>query len=410
MYAFCPLLRVFSGCLADEDFCSTIGCTFYETIMMWGMEKQFTGRTMLSERHASDFLKRVVDLLDPLIYAVDMDSRTVIYANRTFQSELWKNGIDMGRDRPCWEEMHGFSSGPCPFCNNRLLLDRAGKPVAPCFWEFQDKVQNRRYAILDQAVLWHDGRRVKVGIAIDTTRQAEDQQRPDPFSPFTHIPRNLEMIRTMAGGVAHDFNNSLASILGNINLAQLTCSDPETDAYLRRAEKQIFEAKGLAMKFVYFAKQQISACIPCGVVALVRNLSMEVFAKRGVAFHLDIGRIPETISADPDNLSIAIKAVFTNAAEAVSVGGRVVVSINPEEDSCYQSRVIIRVWDSGPGIPSEHLKRVFDPYFTTKTSGRRKGTGLGLTLAWSIINRHGGEISLRSQKGNGTEVTLVIPA
>ncbi|WMW67309.1 ATP-binding protein [Nitratidesulfovibrio liaohensis] len=105
---------------------------------------------------------------------------------------------------------------------------------------------------------------------------------------------------------------------------------------------------------------------------------------------------------DPDRFSQALLNVFLNALEAMPSGGELAVRLAPAPGN----RIAVSVRDTGTGIAPEHLATIFDPYFTTKS----QGTGLGLAIVHKIVEAHGGEVSLRSTPGQGTEVTFLLPA
>jgi signal transduction histidine kinase len=122
--------------------------------------------------------------------------------------------------------------------------------------------------------------------------------------------------------------------------------------------------------------------------------------KRGVSIHTEIPAMAEETLIDPQLLKSAILNILINAMEASPEGG--VIDVGTAESD---GQIIMTVADHGDGIPSEIIDRVFDPYFSTKSSG----TGLGLSLTKTIIEKHGGEISLESHSGEGTTVTVTIP-
>ncbi|MBG3877151.1 histidine kinase, partial [Desulfovibrio oxamicus] len=113
------------------------------------------------------------------------------------------------------------------------------------------------------------------------------------------------------------------------------------------------------------------------------------------------GSLPRAM-LDPDRFSQALLNVFLNALEAMPRGGELAVRLA----AAPGNRIAVSVRDTGAGIAPEHLATIFDPYFTTKS----QGTGLGLAIVHKIVEAHGGEVSLRSTPGQGTEVTFLLPA
>ncbi|KJR41371.1 nicotinate-nucleotide pyrophosphorylase [Candidatus Magnetoovum chiemensis] len=195
----------------------------------------------------------IFENMDAVIYVSDMDTYELLYANSTFKelfgdySEENKKKNNITKGKKCWEVLQKANSGPCSFCTNPKLVDVNGKPLNPYTWEFYNPVVRRWFSIKDQAIYWHNGRVVRLETAMDIT-------------PYYKLSREVEKskrfkaIGVLAGGIAHDLNNTLAAILGNINLAQLIASDPESDEYFVAAENGIMQAKTLSGKLLALAK------------------------------------------------------------------------------------------------------------------------------------------------------------
>ncbi len=246
-----------------------------------------------------------------------------------------------------------------------------------------------------------------VSIIQDVTerrRQEEEHLRAD----------RLDSIGTLAGGIAHDFNNMLTGIMGNISLARMY-SEPggKADAMLAEAEKASIRARDLTQQLLTFSRGGAPVKKPANLGGLVREAA--TFASRGSRARCDFS-LPDdlwAVEADEGQINQVISNLVINACEAMPDGGAInLVAANrtiteksglPLPPGKY---IEIRVQDRGIGISAEHLKKVFDPYFTTK----KRGSGLGLTTTYNIVKNHGGHISADSILGAGTTFRLYLPA
>jgi signal transduction histidine kinase/ActR/RegA family two-component response regulator len=224
----------------------------------------------------------------------------------------------------------------------------------------------------------------------------------------------LESVGELAGGIAHDFNNILTGILGNITMARIFVR-PEDKAFkhLERAEKASWRGQNLTQQLLTFSR----GGTPVKKVVSMGDLIMESarFASTGssITCRFDILEDLWPVEADEGQMTQVINNLVMNADQAMPAGGEVFFHAEnitlpgrgrlPLEAGSYV-KIIIR--DQGIGIPKKYHSRVFDPYFTTK----QKGSGLGLTTAYSILKNHGGLITLASKQGKGSSFTIYLPA
>ena len=232
--------------------------------------------------------------------------------------------------------------------------------------------------------------------------------------------RQLETTGKLAGGIAHDFNNLLSIIMGNIELASINMpSDSPAMEALKNASDACKKANALTLKFLTFSAggQPIKRIIDTAKV--LREVAENVFADHPKLCSFAIPDDVWDIEVDPDLFRHVLAAVLENALEAVKGKGSVMIrAANLSEETCgtdiflqdERRYLLIAVRDNGNGIPAESVPAVFDPYFSTKTSVSSKGLGMGLTLAHSIVTRHGGKIRLDSEHQKGTTVKIFIPA
>ncbi|MCF6245844.1 MAG: response regulator [Desulfobacula sp.] len=217
----------------------------------------------------------------------------------------------------------------------------------------------------------------------------------------------LEAIGTLAGGIAHDFNNTLSITLGNINLAQMMVTEPELTQILDDAEISVMQAKELASRFIVFSKGGVILKEQAKSKQFITQALAEIAQEQLISYQLEIGQIPESIEVNTFQLKEALKNVIQNAHESMDETGKVCVlfQLHPGKTDF----VVISLVDQGMGIEKENIEKVFEPYYSTKAFGKDKGTGLGMSIAYSIVKSHQGEILIGSNPGKGTRVDIILP-
>lgn len=224
----------------------------------------------------------------------------------------------------------------------------------------------------------------------------------------------LESIGVLAGGIAHDFNNILAGILGNIDLALLDKNIAEKPRkFLHGAVSACERARNLTHQLLTFARGGDPVLETASLAKIIKETAE--FATHGSKSRCEFD-IPEDIwlvEVDPGQISQVIQNLIINAAQAMPEGGRIKISCKnlsqlPREIpglSATQKYLEVKVKDEGQGIPPDIIDKIFDPFYSTK----EKGHGLGLAICNSIITKHGGNISVNSSRGRGTEFQILLP-
>jgi len=230
--------------------------------------------------------------------------------------------------------------------------------------------------------------------------------------------RKLESIAVLAGGIAHDFNNLLAVVLGNISLAQLFMDKKEKlSSQLKEAETACLRGKELTYQLLSFAKGGEPVKKVMSLVKLIRESVKFTLSGSSVKSVFSLAEDLSRVEVDEGQMRQVIHNLIINAREAMPRGGTLKISASnvtlghgngvPLREGKY---VFISVEDEGIGIEESHLEKVFDPYFTTKEMGSQKGTGLGLTICYSIIKTHRGFMTVKSAGGKGTTINIYLPA
>ena len=232
--------------------------------------------------------------------------------------------------------------------------------------------------------------------------------------------QKMEAISTLTGGIAHDYNNLLAVIMGNLSLAR---EEAEAHSlmmeFLRQAEQASSKAKDLTHRLMILSQGGYPMKERGSIGRLLELIQGEMQAhEASTTFSIQDDLWP--VAYDSRQMHFAIKNVLINAVEAMPRGGKITVQAKNQvvEDKGQTSPFILKegkyvrisVKDEGEGIPEEHLSKILDPYFSTKERGAQKGMGLGLTTAYAVVQKHGGHMVVNSTIGVGTTVTLYLPA
>ena len=225
----------------------------------------------------------------------------------------------------------------------------------------------------------------------------------------------LESVGMLAGGIAHDFNNILAVILGNLELAEMSL-DPESEAYslMGNSIKASLRARDLTQQLLTFSKGGQPIKKTTTIDSVVLETAKFVLHGSSVSYKCIFPDDLWLVDIDPGQIAQVIQNLVINAKHAMPDGGTVIINCsnieNFEVDSSLDlpsgNYIKIDVIDNGFGIEEKNLKKIFDPYFTTKG----KGSGLGLSISHSIISKHNGGLYVKSQKGEGTTFTIYLPA
>ncbi|GEM_PF-324467 len=225
--------------------------------------------------------------------------------------------------------------------------------------------------------------------------------------------QKLTALHTLSAGVAHELRNPLSAL--DLNLHLLKEELQEQKILFPRAEQYIeilaTEIKRLShildsiMSYAQARSENIQEVDLPKVMDHLKHLLEQEAQKRGQRFEVDVSEHVSTISCDETQLTQAIFNIVLNAFQAMPEGGLCRMTVGASH-SIDGSMIEIIIQDTGPGIPESALSHIFDPFFSTKP----KGSGLGLAIAHRIMTNHGGTIDVSSSIGQGTTVTLRLPA
>ena len=226
--------------------------------------------------------------------------------------------------------------------------------------------------------------------------------------------RKLEALGKLAGGIAHDFNNILTGILGNVSLAKLGVDEKSRIfSLLENAEKSVGRAKVLTSQLLTFSKGGEPVIERVNLKDILPDYINFLFSGKSIKPVLEIEDDLWKTDIDKEQFLNVVQNIVLNACEASPQGGTVYISCKNFEKKDDESGfplepgnfIEIMIRDEGEGIPESVGEQIFDPFFSTK----RKKTGLGLTIAYSIMKNHGGYIFFNSLIGKGTTFYIYLP-
>lgn len=265
--------------------------------------------------------------------------------------------------------------------------------------------------------------RSAVAMALHKHKMEKDQAEAD--SKARELERQLlqaqkmDAIGKLTAGIAHELNNALLTVMGNIGLAKnYGGDDSRVDERLQLALKGCERSAALIRQLMGFARQGFYRPERTDFDELVREAIgfLSPILEKNVSLHFECSSIPNEVIVDRGQFHQVVANLVINAQQAMQNGGRIYLACGRSEQLSPSHRnpeavpgtfITLRVEDEGEGIDPSHIDRVFEPFFSTKP--KSQGTGLGLSVVYGIMQRHGGWIDLESEKGRGTTVTLYLP-
>lgn len=235
-----------------------------------------------------------------------------------------------------------------------------------------------------------------------------------------HQAQKMEAVGNLTGGVAHDFNNVLQIISGNLQMLAATGdADPLVRRRLNAAISGVERGAKLAAQLLAFARRQPLEPRVVNIARLLRNMDEMLRRALGEAFELEtvVGGGLWNTSVDTNQLENVLLNLAINARDAMGAHGKLTIEVgNTLLDDSYADAhqevnagqyVMLAVTDTGSGMTPDVLERVFDPFFTTKPEGH--GTGLGLSMVYGFVKQTGGHIKIYSEPGSGTCIKIYLP-
>jgi PAS domain S-box-containing protein len=222
----------------------------------------------------------------------------------------------------------------------------------------------------------------------------------------------MEAIGQLAGGVAHDFNNLLTAVLGHAELATLAAEDrPDVRAELEEITRAGERAQALTRQLLAFGRRSLlrPRVVDLGEVALGLEPMLRRLIGEDVSLQVVVDDPPGPVEVDASLLEHAIVNLIVNARDAMPGGGLIRVTAGRPDpgESPEGAWAMLRVTDTGTGIPPDVLERIFEPFFSTKPQG--KGTGLGLAMVHGFVDQSGGQLRVSTHPNAGTKFSILLP-
>jgi len=298
-------------------------------------------------------------------------------------------------------------------CLERLKKLAEGETVPDTVeYEFIRKDGQRFWVLLNEGFHFENGMPVSVTIVLHdiTGRIAFEAQIRESYK--------MKAVSTLAGGIAHQFNNALSPIIGNIDLLEMKgIQDEEMTMILKQMKASGLHMAHLTRQLLAYAMQGKYNAKPISLTGFVSETIplIEHSLHPGIRLETDLPTDISPIKADPTQLQMALSALITNANEAMEGRGRIRISVqNMDLEPGFVAdhpglepgpHVCLSIEDDGKGMDEETRKKIFDPFFTTHFLGR----GLGMAAVYGIVKNHDGAIEVTSEPGTGTVVRIYLP-
>jgi PAS domain S-box-containing protein len=265
------------------------------------------------------------------------------------------------------------------------------------------------------------GRRVgTLRLVTDITARKDAEAERERLEASLQQAQKMEAVGRLAGGIAHDFNNLLTVIMGysEVLLQSPTMDDSRDRRRVEAVVSAAENARSLVGQLLAYSRKQVLQLRAADLREVPKKVAGMVGRLLGEDVRLEVNMPPDPVWAriDPHLLEQALMNLVLNARDAMPGGGAIRVEVEAgRPDPRYGTPLraglnqcaILRVSDTGTGIPAEDLERVFDPFFSTKEAGR--GTGLGLSMVEGTVTQHGGDVRVWSLMGEGATFELLLP-
>lgn len=385
-----------------------------------GIARDITENRRIEEelRNERQRFKTLVDSVDGIVWELDIETFTFTYVSSQAERLL-------GYPVEAWSQS-GF------WIDHLHPDDRewAATFCADSTARHEDHEFEYRFIAQDGRTVWlHDIVTVVVeegrprwlrGIMVDTTEAKKKESENLKLEAQLRQAQKMEAIGRLAGGVAHDFNNKLAVILGYAEMAQRggTASDRYQD-YLERVIAAANQSRDITRQLLAFSRQEVIAPRVLNLNDLVRDAQKGFCRFIGEDIQLEIKLADQLwpINLDPSQVDQIIMNLVVNARDAMPDGGILLIEtgnalvepamLRSNSDAAPGEYVRLTVNDTGCGMDQEIVQHIFEPFFTTKETG--KGTGLGLATIYGIITQNSGFVEVYSEPGIGTTFRIYFP-
>jgi signal transduction histidine kinase len=280
--------------------------------------------------------------------------------------------------------------------------------------EFGDPARDRRaYEMRFNTLRDRDGNRIGAyQFVYDVTERLRDQERLRQAEEALRQAQKMESLGQLTGGVAHDFNNLLAVFASGLQLLERTSGQSSSPRVFESMRRAIARGTGLTRHLLAFSRRR--PINPESVDPVAHLTGMRAMLDGSLGGHINVqmnfGAGIWPVEVDPGEMELAIVNLCVNARDAMPDGGAITMTVEnviASSEDGLKEFVRIAVADTGVGMAPEVQARVFEPFFTTKDVN--KGSGLGLPQVYGFAQQSRGRVTIDSQLGTGTVVTLLLP-
>ncbi len=343
---------------------------------------------------SKELLQTVFDGITDLLMLLDREGR-IKMVNKAYLDRFGVQFQDI-MDLHCYE-VHAGLEDICPDC----ALGQVVQSAAPSSKEMHC-ASGEIFLVHFYPIRGEDG---EVQSVIRYAREISEQKKMEQKIQQTE---RMVAMGQLASGVAHEINNPLGIILCYVDLLKRQILElPQGKQDLEVIEKQVIHCKQIVTDLLQFARGQKSVKEPVQTNRIVQEVTQMFHhksKKNNIQLQLDLEpELPE-IKINADKIKQVLVNLLMNALQAVSAHGLILISSGVEPEG---ERIWVSFWDNGQGVPDSIQCKIFDPFFSTKDTG--EGTGLGLAVSYGIVQDHGGEISLQSEKGSWSRFTVFLP-
>ncbi len=365
-----------------------------------------------AEQKSNDYQQKLITILNSIdanVYVVDMDSYEILFMNNNMIQDF---GADL-TGKCCWRVFRN-EENPCDHCTNPLLIDDDGQATGVHVWSSHNPITDKYYINHDRAIEWVDNKLVRLQISTDIS----DVRMMEAQLSQKH---KMEAVGYMAGGMAHNFNNNLSIILGNIELSQFRSKDSNVLELLENAKTAVYRSRDLIKQIITYSRKgeqnkspmQLLDIIDETIGLLLSTLPATINLKKTISPDCDAG----VINADASQIQEILVNLCNNAVQAMDEKGELLISLGPvslsqadipaQYNGAPGKYAKLSVKDDGCGMTEAVAGKVFDPFFTTKEE--HEGAGMGLATVQGIVVQHNGVIKVDSAPGQGAEFSVYFP-
>lgn len=361
----------------------------------------------------------LVDSVDGIVWESDAATFTFTYISKQAQRLLGYSADDWYREGFWQQHLHPDDR------------ERVQAVAAACTARGEDHVLEYRLLTKGGDIKWvqdivtvvaeNGTPRWRRGILVNTTRRKEEEKEKRNLEAQLRQAQKMEAVGRLAGGVAHDFNNKLSVILGYADLTKDGNAPPDkTRGYLNQIIRAATQSRDITRQLLAFSRQEVIAPRVLNLNTLVKSVQKGLgrFIREDIRFEVRLAEGLWPINMDPTQIDQVIMNLIVNARDAMADGGLLIVETkNISLDTAFTEKhpellcagdyVQLTVSDTGCGMSPETLQHIFEPFYTTKETG--KGTGLGLATVYGIVTQNKGLVLAESTLGSGSTFRVFLP-